>query len=216
MAYPVYSPSAFGDVEGAATPTKAESEAAIRSMRRSLKGWLKFRKKVDEAAAGVGKASRFRNPGAKPLPPSVVRSTLREERFTVEQDLATQLHTLLMEAGFSSQALPQPNVAVDPNAAVKLAEIAINGKLPSEVGGPQAQGIVWFVLAIPVAGIVLIISQAIKSKADVAKHQAEMHCIEIGKCTDSGFWLKVGSIAVLGWLAWDKFGLKEAVAKRKK
>lgn len=196
-------------------PTAAESEAAIRSMRASLKEWLKLRKRMDQYVAGNVNAPRaLRNPGAKPLPPSVVGSTLMAERFAVEQDLAWQLFTLLTETGLAPSSLPQPNLRTDPNAAVKLAEVAINGKLPSEMGSPSAQGIVWFVLAIPVAGLVLVISQAIKSKADLAKEQERLRCIESGACTDSGFWLKMASLAVIGWIAWDKMGLKEAIRKK--
>lgn len=195
--------------------SKAEAEAAIKQMRRSLKSWLHYRKRMDDYVAGEVKAPLlFRR--AKPLPPAVVGSTLRSDRRASEQDLAETLHALLAESGIDVQSLPVPDVARDPDVAVKLATVVIQGKTPSETASAQAQGIVWFVLAIPIAGIVLVISQYIKSKADVAKEQERIRCIESGACTDSGFWLKVGAVSLTAWLAWDKFGLREAVQKRKR
>lgn len=192
---------------------QARADAAIKSMRGALKGWLKYRDIMDAYVAGKRKAPAFwRNPGAKPLPPAVVAQTLRRERYPGEQDLAETLYGLLVEAGVNPAAIPAPNVAADPDAAAKLARIAIAGGTESEA----ALGIAWFVLLIPVAGVVLVLSQMIKSKADVEKEKERLRCIESGACTDSGFWLKVGAIAVTAWLAWDKFGLREAVEKRKK
>ena len=66
------------------------------------------------------------------------------------------------------------------------------------------------------AGAVLIISQLIKSKADVQLAHEERLCKESGACTDTGFWLKVASIGVIGWLAWDKLGLREAAASARR
>ena len=207
----IYSPPdyALGDV----SPTsQAQAERAIKAMRRSLKGWLKDRARMDAYVAGkIKPPSFFRAPGAKPLPPAVVGASLRQDRFASEQDLATMLYGLLSEMGIA--ALPAPNVAKDPDAAVKLAKIAIAGRTPSE--GPEPQGIVWFALAIPIAGVVIIASQFITSRAEVAKEQERIRCIESGACTDYGFWLKVGAIATVGWIAWDKLGLREKVKKLK-
>lgn len=216
MANLIYSgPSyAMGDDIPNTPQNRKKAEAALKQMQRSLKKWLKKRKHMDEYVAGKIKApALFRR--AKPLPPAVVGATLRAERYADEQDLAETLYGLLIECGLDASALPAPNVEADPNAAVKLATVAITGKTPSEVQSPQAQGIVWFVLAIPVAGVVLVASQFIKSKADVALKKEEMRCVESGACTDSGFWLKVGAISLTAWLAWDKFGLREAIEKRK-
>lgn len=197
------------------TPSdKQRAEAALRQMQRSLRGWLTYRRRMDAYVVGkIVPPVLFRR--AKPLPPSAVAATLRRDRYRGEQDLADTLHALLVETGCPAEALPLPNVANDPDAAVKLAEIALAGKCPSEMPVMQATGIIWL-LAIPIAGAVLVISQMIKSKADVEKERERLRCIEAGACTDSGFWLKVGAIAVTGWLAWDKFGLREAVEKRTK
>ena len=205
---------AMGNVEDS-PEARRKAEAAVKQMRGSLKGWLKLRKRMDEYVAGKVKAPvLFRR--AKPLPPAVVGATLREERYADEQDLAETLHALLVETGMDPQSLPVPDVGRDPDAAAKLATIVIKGKTPSEAASAQAQGVVWFVLAIPIAGVVLVISQYLKSKADVAKEKERIRCIESGACTDSGFWLKIGAVSLTAWLAWDKFGLREAVAKRKK
>lgn len=194
---------------------KRQAEAALKQMQRSLKGWLKFRKKLDAYVAGEVKApALFRR--TKPLPPNTVAVTLRNDRYAGEQDLADTLYSLLTETGCPASALPSPNVAKDPDAAVKLAQIAIASKCPQDVVSPQSTGIVWFVLAIPIAGVVLVISQFIKSKAEVEKEKERLRCIQAGACTDAGFWLKIGAVATLSWLAWDKFGLREAVEKRKK
>lgn len=194
---------------------KRQAEAALKQMQRSLKSWLGYRRKLDAYVAGKVQApALFRR--AKPLPPSTVAITLRSDRYAGEQDLADTLYSLLTEIGCSASTLPSPDVARDPDAAVKLAQIAIAGKCPQDVIGPQSAGIVWFVLAIPIAGIVLVISQFIKSKADVEKERERLRCIQAGACTDTGFWLKVGAIAITSWLAWDKFGLREVVDKRKK
>lgn len=194
---------------------KQRAEAAIRQMRRSLRAWLKYRDRMDDYVAGkIEPPALFRR--AKPLPRAVVAATLRDDRRVGEQDLANTLHALLVEMGCPSGVLPSTNVAVDPDAAAKLARIAIAGKCPGEAASAQAQGIVWFVLAIPVAAVVLIAGQIIQSKADVQKEKERLRCVQSGACTDSGFWLKMGAIAVTGWLAWDKFGLREAVKKRAK
>lgn len=194
---------------------KKQAEAALKQMQRSLKGWLGYRRKMDAYVAGkVQPPVLFRR--AKPLPPSTVAVTLRNDRYAGERDLADTLYSLLVETGCPTSILPSPDVAKDPDAAVKLAQIAIAGKCPQDVASPQSTGIVWFVLAIPIAGVVLVISQFIKSKADVEKERERLRCIQAGACTDAGFWLKIGAVAVTAWLAWDKFGLREAIEKRKK
>lgn len=204
MAQIYSSPSyAMGAVDEAATQKQAER--SLKQMQRGLKKWLKVRKRMNEYAAGKVKAKRMVS-----LPSPVVAATLRQERFADEQDLAETLYALLTECGADPAALPEPNVAKDQNAAAKLALIAIQGKTPSEVKSHSAQGIAWFVLAIPIGGIVLVLSQAIKSKADLAAQKEENRCIESGACTDSGFWLKVASVSVIAWILWDKVGLKEA------
>ena len=213
MAYPIRmqaQTAALGATESSSD--RAKAVAALQSMRRSLKKWLKLRRTMDAYVVGKHQAPRwFRNPGAKPLPPSVAALNLKQDRFHVEQDLANTVFSLLVESGADPQSLPQPNVAVDSDAAVKIAEVAVAGRAPEEASSAQAQGIVWFVLAIPVAGVVLVLSQLIKSKADTAIEMERLRLVEAGAITDSGFWLKVASVGVVAWLLWDKVGLKEKI-----
>ena len=165
----------------------AQAKARLAKMKRSLKRWMKIR------------AKRAASPEVK------------NQRYAREQDLANTVWQLLVECGMNSASLPSPDVRKDSDAAVKLAEIAITGKSPDEVSVEQEQGI-WF-LVIPVAGAVLVLTHLISTKADVAMQKEEIDCIQSGKCTDYGFWLKMGSIAVIGWIAWDKLGLKRKFAK---
>jgi hypothetical protein len=185
---------------------KAKAEKRIKSMRRSLKRWLKKRKINDEAAMGLRKAK---------VPASILAKTLPLARdWALEQRLAIQLHGLLSEVMDSAQ-LPNPDIAKDPNAAVKLANIAISGKLPVEVATPSPQGLpIWTWPVVIVVGMVMFtIMSKISSDADLAELKENNRCKESGACTDSGFWLKMGAIAVVGWIAWDKLGVKKAFQK---
>src|SRR5262249_15060318 len=133
-------------------------------------------------------------------------------RNVTEAELAQQLYQLLSEV-FDPQSLPNPDLTQNPTAAVDLAQIAIAGALPSEAASPAAQGAAWWgwPTGIVVGAIAIVAMTAIQSSADDAKNQEQIACIEAGKCTDSGFWLKVGAIAVAGWIVWDKMGLGERV-----
>lgn len=187
---------------------KAKAEKRIKKMRRSLKRWLKKRRINDEAAMGKRKAK---------VPASVLARTLPLARdWALEQRLAVQLHGLLSEFMDAAQ-LPNPDIAKDPNAAVKLAQIAISGRLPAEAQAPTAQGFVPVLFIWPiiiVVGMVMFtIMSKISSDADLAELKENNRCIESGACTDSGFWLKMAGVAVVGWIAWDKLGVKKAFKK---
>lgn len=201
---------AMGAAEaGAVTPAeKAQAEAAIRKMRRALKGWLKYRMLNNAAAAGQIAAK---------VPPGIAKKIVSESRdWALEQRIATRLHALLSEM-FDAQTLPNPDVSRDPDAAVKLAQIAISGRLPSESAAPAAQGLIWLWPAVVVVGLVLVtLMFKIRSDAALAEERERMECIKMGACTDYGFWLKLGGITVAVWLAWDKFGLREAVGRLRK
>lgn len=201
---------------GDAPPTGAEvaaAEAKLQAMKRSLEQWLKYRTRMDSVAAGKQPKVLLKRPGKiRKTPPGLLKAELRAERFPTEQRLAEQLHALLSEI-FDSSQLPGADVSKDPNAAVKLARIAISGKLPGEAVAPEEAGFVWLWPAVIVVGLVLFtITTAIKSQADVAKEKERLLCVREGACTDSGFWLKIGSVAVIGWIVWDKMGLRERVS----
>lgn len=201
----------MGEAEALTAPVtpaeKAKAEKRIKQMRRSLTRWLKKRKINDEAAMGLRKAK---------VPASVLAKTLPLERdWNLEQRLAIQLHGLLSEF-MDAATLPNPDISKDPNAAVKLAQIAIGGKLPSEASAPQAQGLlpllVWPVVLV-VGMVLFVVMGKISSDADLAELKEENRCKASGACTDSGFWLKLAGITIVSWIAWDKLGVKKAFKK---
>lgn len=193
---------------------KAKRE--LQRMRASLTSWLKYRAVNDQIAAGAADAVKtpmFKTPGASPPPAAVMALRMRRSRAADETELALQLHALLSEV-FDAGALPSPDVAKNPNAAVLLAQIAIAGRLPGETTSPGAAGFIWlWPLVIVVGAIAFVITSIIRSRADEAKEREHLECVKAGKCTDSGFWLKVGSLAVIGWLLWDKAGVGVRVRK---
>lgn len=177
----------------------------LASMRRSLATWLKYRKINDSVMAGT--IQRIRAPL-----PYAQRVVADARDMRVEQDLADRLAALLGEI-MPDAELPNANLRVNPNGAVQLAEIAITGRLPTTVSSPQATGSAhpWMWPALIVGGILLTVTTAIKSAADVAKDREEKACIAAGACTDYGFWLKVGGITMLAWFAWTQLGVGDRV-----
>jgi hypothetical protein len=191
-----------------AQAAKAKAELAL--MRGTLTRWLAFRATNDQVAAGMTvKTPLFKRPGATAPAPSVMAQQLATQRCNTEQLLATQLYNLLSEV-FEASSLPNPNLLANPTAAVQLAQIAIAGALPTEAT-PTAQGSwVWPVVII-VGAIAIVIMTEINSTASQAEQSEQIACIEAGACTDSGFWLKIAAIGVVGWIVWEKMGLGERV-----
>lgn len=187
---------------------KAKAIKRINKMRRSLRKWVKKRKINDDAAMGKRPAK---------VPAHVLAKTLPLARdWKLEQRLAIQIHGLLSSFMDSAQ-LPDPDISKDPNAAVALAQIAISGNVPGEAQSKTAQGFIpvlfiWPLVAV-VGMVMLTIMSKIGSDADLAAQKEENRCIGSGACTDSGFWMKFGAIAVVGWIAWDKLGVKKAFNK---
>lgn len=187
------------------TRDKAQAEKQLKMMKRSLQAWLKVRNKLDAAASGQVKAN---------VPASVVADMLPRVRdWQQEAKLAAYLHNLLSQV-FDAQKLPKPDISKDPNAAVKLAEIAISGTLPSEAPSQSPQGIVWLWPAVVLAGLVMVtMITKIRTEADVAKHKEEIECRKLGLCSDTEYYLKLGGLAVAGWFLWTKAGLGQRVKK---
>ncbi len=183
---------------------KAEAAAELTRMRRALAGWLKYRVANDEVASGKRSGK---------IPPGLAKKFVEDGRdWGLEQRMATRLHQLLAES-LDSSTLPDPDVGRDRNAAVKLAAIAVTGKAPAGAG-PQPTGLFWLWPAVIVIGIVMFtIVFKIRSDAETAQEKERLACVKAGACTDSGFWLKLGALAVIGWLAWDKFGLREVAGR---
>lgn len=195
----------IGDV---APSEAAKAERELRRMRRSLATWLEYRLRNDAVVSGEVDSK---------LPKRAAAERLWGGRdWEAEEKLATHLHALLSET-MDATALPDPDLDKDPDAAVKLARIAIRGKVPSEAKSRGAVGLFWIWPAVViVGGVMFTIMTAIRSKADVLKEKERLACIEAGACTDYGFWLKIGGISLAAWIAWDKFGLRDAVRRRRK
>jgi hypothetical protein len=159
-----------------------------------------------EAAKADREIKQMRGALQKWLKYRVLMNTPKSDMTPVEQRLGQQLYVLLSEM-FDPQSLPP---ASDP---VRLAAIAVSGKLPTE-GSQSAVGAFWVWPAVAVVGLVLMtVVTKIKSDAAAAADERRIQCIEAGKCTDTGFWLKLGGIVMVGWFAWEKLGLKKMVSK---
>lgn len=178
-----------------------KAQAQLHHMRRSLQHWLKYRQILDEVAAGARQTSK---------PQALAMQIAKTSRdWAVEQKLADQLHVLLSEV-MPDSALPAPDVTANPNAAVTLAQIAISGKPPVAAAAPVSTSGVsppWLWPVLIVGGLLLAVTTAISSMADVAKSKEEYACIQAGACTDYGFWLKVGGAAIVGWFLWTQVGV---------
>jgi hypothetical protein len=189
----------------AITATRVQRAAAeLESMRRSLRSWLKYRTLNDGVLAGTV---------ATKLPTAAAKQLIAAARSTgAEQDLADKLHVLLSDLEPDAQ-LPNADLRSNPNAAVQLAQIAISGRAPVTAAGPSAQGAMapWMWPAMIVGALLIAVTTAIHTAADVAKDAEEKACIRAGACTDYGFWLKAGGIVALTWFAWKELGLGEVV-----
>jgi hypothetical protein len=184
-----------------------QAAAELARMRSSLAAWLRYRTLNDRVLAGTTSVR-------KPLG-YAQRVVAASRDLAVEQDLADKLHALL-EVVLSGQDLPNADLRSNPAGAVQLAQVAIMGG--TQVAAPVATGGLFTVGAHPwlwpvliVGGLLITITTAIKTAADVAKDHEEKACIEAGACTDYGFWLKAGGAAVLAWMAWHHMGGREAV-----
>ncbi len=184
--------------------------AELGRMRSALAGWLRYRTLNDRVLAGTTNVR-------KPL--SYAQRVVAGARdMAVEQDLANKLHALL-EVVMAGQELPNADLRSNPTGAVQLALVALMGG--QQVPGPVATGGVftgafsgahpWLWPVLIVAGVLVTVTTAIKSAADVAKDREEKACIEAGACTDYGFWLKAGGFLAVAWFAWHQMGGREMV-----
>lgn len=185
-----------------------KAAAELARMRRALSGWLKYRSLNDRVLAGS-------QPVKKPL--AYAQAVIASARSAaVEQDLATKLYALL-QVVMAGQPLPNPDVTQNPAAAVQLAQLAIAGgtalSAPAATGGLFTGAHPWMWPVLIVGALLLVVTTAISSAADVAKDKEEKACIEAGACTDYGFWLKAGGIVALAWFAWEKMGGKDLIKK---
>lgn len=176
----------------------------LERMRGALRRWLKYRAINDAVLAGTAKVK-------KPLA-YAQRAVATSRDSRVDLDLASKLHALLSTM-FPDAQLPAADA---PGAAVALATMAVTGQVTSSVTSPTATGGVltshpWLWPVLIVGGVLIMVTTAIKSAADVAAQKEHDACIEAGACTDYGFWLKAGGITMLAWFAWRELGLGELV-----
>lgn len=188
------------------TQEVSRAAAELQRMRGSLTSWLKYRRLNDQVVAG---AARAKNP--------MVSAQAAKMRATAEQDLANKLSALL-SAVMPGAPLPSPSLQEDPQAAAKLAAIAIQGgasvSSPTATGGIFTSGPPWLWPALIVGGLLLAVTTAVKTAADVAKDREEKACIMAGACTDYGFWLKAGGIVAIAWFAWREMGLRNVLTRK--
>lgn len=197
-------------MSGVTTRDVARARSELVRMRGSLRTWLSYRAKNDAVLAGTMQTKK---------PANYARAVVLARRDSTawrenEDKLATQLHVLLSEVA-PDAPLPDP---ASPGAAVELAQIAISGQTPaargpSDVGSLQP----WMWPILIVGGLLLAITTAIKTQADLAAEKERIACIEAGACTDTGFWLKAAAVIGIGWFVWRELGVgvkvKEAIRK---
>lgn len=191
------------------TAAVQKAAAELEKMKSSLRGWLKYREINDRVL--VGRANTK-------IPPGIAKKLVEQNRDPyVEADLAAKLHALLAEVMPGAQ-LPDPAA---PGAAVQLAKIALAGSSaePQAMAGLGVPSHPWLWPVLIVGGLLLAVTTAVKTAADVAKERERYACIQAGACTDYGFWLRAGGITVLAWFAWKELGLgdfvKGAIKKRR-
>ena len=155
----------------AITTTEVQRAAAeLARMRRALAGWLKYRSLNDRVMLGTA-------PVRKPL--SYAQRVVAQRDGEVEQDLANKLSALLASV-MPGQSLPNANLSANPQGAVQLAQIALQGGAGRIVSSPTATGNImaagghpWLWPALIVGGLLLTVTTAIKTAADVAKDREE-------------------------------------------
>ena len=181
------------------------AKVELDRMRGSLKSWLKFRTLNDAVVAGTAPTKKPRK--------FAVEVITQSRDWDAEAKLARQLYVLLSET-MPGVKLPEPNVAVDPQAAVRLAQLALNGPPASspEAQGAWHTGLSWWWPAIIVGGLLMAVTTAIRSSAETAQEKEYLACVRAGACTDSGFWIKVGGVSMLVYIAWQ-MGLGERVKR---
>ena len=176
---------------GISTNDVRRASRELEGMRGALRKWLKYRA-INDKAGAVGR------------------------NWQIEQDLANKLSALLATM-FPGAPLPSSDLRSNPLGAVQLAAIAITGVVPKApaVGAPAMSGIgsthPWLWPVLIVGGLLIAVTTAIKSAADVAAQSEHDQCIQSGACTDYGFWLKAGGIAMLAYVVWNSLGGRDAV-----
>lgn len=177
------------------TASVQKAAAELAAMKRSLTAWLKYRAINDAVLAGQHPVK---------VPPGIAQRFIVASRdAALESDLATRLYTLLSELGIGNL----------PRDAVSLAQIAVAPPPPAQAMGNVGATHPWLWPVLIVGGLLLGVTTAVKTVADVAKEKEHYACIQSGACTDYGFWLKAGGVTVLAWFAWKELGLGDVIKR---
>lgn len=191
------------------TPEVQQAAVDLQRMRRSLASWLKYRTLNDQVLAGSARVRKPIEYGQR------VVAAARASGY--EQDLANKLSALL-SALMPGQPLPDSDLSTNPQGAVQLAQIALQGGAvvasPAATGNVAAAAHPWLWPVLIVGGLLLVVTTAIKSSADLAAQKEQNACIEAGACTDYGFWLKAGGVLFLAWFTWEKLGVRDVIKKK--
>lgn len=190
-------------------PEVQQAAVELQRMRRSLQSWLKYRSLNDQVLAGSARVRKPIGYGQR------VVASARASGY--EQDLANKLSALLTSL-MPGQPLPDANLSTNPQGAVQLAQIALQGggvvTSPTATGNVAAASHPWLWPVLIVGGLLLVVTTAIKTSADLAAQQEQNACIEAGACTDYGFWLKAGGALFIAWFAWERLGVRDIVKKK--
>jgi hypothetical protein len=183
----------------------ARSQTELNRMKHSLAKWLKRRAMVDQVAQGV-------LPTSKPVAYAAQIAT-NAQSLRNEQQLANQIHILLEQVN-PDATLPNPDLSANADGAVQLAKMVLGIADPA-TAAPTATGLwgmaPWMLPVIIASALLIGITTAIKSAADVASQKEQDACIEAGACTDYGTWLKWAAIVGLAWFAWEKMGVGDKI-----
>lgn len=200
--------SAADTAAAVAEPDGAKAaKSALSRMKRGLKGWLKLRKKLTDLMSGKRKGK---------IPASLARKIIDLDPAG-EQLLANDLYALLSEI-HDPATLPLPHVTPDtPDAAVALAEVALNGAVGQSADKPVAQGIIPILILAGAGVLLLTLTSFISNRAEVQREKLRIECEKAGECSrTSETVLKVLAVGVVGWFAWEKMGLKKKFEGKKR
>lgn len=169
------------------TAEQLKAKAQLALLHKKLAKWLEYRDIVDQLVE-QGK----------------IQEIHRSDE--IEQQLATQLYNLLVEAG-DAENVPLPE---DPNAAATLARYIVDPSARIKV--PSAQGGVWtpwtLGVLIVVAGVTIIsIANAATKLAEEAAEREYTDCVKAGRCppkTDTS-WMQYALVAGAGYFAYKIF-----------
>lgn len=180
----------------------ANAQRELDRMKGALRSWLKYRALNDRTIAQSGNIASSK--AMAPQQRLAIAVTARKQNEGTDTALARQLHALLAST-MPTTSLPAPSAS----SAPALARLAL-GEQPTALAGPFGLTTGGITAIAIVAGVLLMVTTAIKSNADLAAEKERLACIQSGACTDSGFWFKWGAIGLGVWFAWTHLGLGEA------